>query len=216
MNIERTRLPGVVIVVPRVHRDPRGSFMEAWNRDRYAEAGLPSGFVQDNLSESGRGVLRGLHYQHPSAQGKLLQVLRGEIYDVAVDIRRGSPTFGQWVGVVLSGDNPRQLYVPEGFAHGFVVTSEMALFSYKCTDFYRPQDEGTVRWDDPGLGIEWPVADPLLSSKDRAGVRLREIAADRLPGFDPAEHGAGGGADPAGRPEPTGALSAASGGDTRG
>ncbi len=202
MNIEPTRLPGVVIVVPRVYRDPRGSFMEAWNRERYAESGLPSGFVQDNLSESCRGVLRGLHYQHPAAQGKLLQVLRGEIYDVAVDIRRGSPTFGRWVGVVLSGDDPRQLYVPEGYAHGFVVTSESALFSYKCTDFYRPRDEGTVLWDDPDLGIEWPIADPLLSSKDRAGVRLREIPADRLPGFDPAEHGAGGGSDPAGRHEP--------------
>jgi dTDP-4-dehydrorhamnose 3,5-epimerase len=201
MKIERTRLPGVVIVVPRVFRDPRGSFMEAWNKERYAEAGLPSGFVQDNLSESGRGVLRGLHYQHPAAQGKLLQVLRGEIYDVAVDIRRGSPTFGEWVGVVLSGDDPRQLYVPEGFAHGFVVTSEAALFSYKCTNQYQPRDEGTVLWDDPDLGIEWPIADPLLSSKDRAGVRLREIAADRLPGFDPAAHGAGGGVAPSGRHE---------------
>jgi dTDP-4-dehydrorhamnose 3,5-epimerase len=184
MNVEPTRLPGVVVVSPRVYRDPRGFFMETWNRERYADAGLPTGFVQDNLSESGRGVLRGLHYQHPGAQGKLLQVLRGEIYDVAVDIRRGSPTFGQWVGVVLSGENQRQIYVPEGYAHGFVVTSESALFSYKCTAPYRPQSEGTVLWDDPDLGIDWPVADPLLSAKDRAGLPLKDIPAERLPSIN--------------------------------
>src|SRR4051812_30246721 len=201
MNIEPTRLPGVLILGPRVHRDPRGFFMETWNKQRYAAAGLPAGFVQDNLSESRRGVLRGLHYQHPAAQGKLLQVLYGEIYDVAVDIRRGSPTFGQWVGVVLSSDNQRQFYVPEGFAHGFVVTSDTALFSYKCTNFYRPQDEGTVLWDDPDLGIDWPIADPILSAKDQAGVPLKDIPAERLPDFDEAEHGAGGGAAPSRRPE---------------
>ena len=194
MNIEQTRLPGVVVLSPRVFRDPRGFFMETWNKERYAEAGLPAGFVQDNLSESRRGVLRGLHYQHPAAQGKLLQVLHGEIYDVAVDIRRGSPTFGQWVGVVLSSDNQRQIYVPEGFAHGFVVTSDTALFSYKCTNLYRPQNEGTVLWNDPDLGIDWPIAEPILSAKDEAGLRLKEIPADRLPAFDAAGPDSGEGA----------------------
>jgi dTDP-4-dehydrorhamnose 3,5-epimerase len=201
MKIEPTRLPGVVVVVPRVFRDARGSFLESWHRERYAAAGLPASFAQDNLSESGRGVLRGLHYQHPSGQGKLLQVLRGAIYDVAVDIRRGSPTFGGWVGVELTAEEPRQLYVPAGFAHGFVVTSEWALFSYKCTETYRPQEEGTVVWDDPDLGIAWPVSDPRLSAKDRAGARLRDIPAERLPAFD-AELGAGGGAVPSRPPEP--------------
>ena len=203
MNIEQTRLPGVVVLSPRVYRDPRGFFMETWNQERYADEGLPAAFVQDNLSESRRGVLRGLHYQQPAAQGKLLQVLRGEIYDVAVDIRRGSPTFGQWVGVVLSGDNRRQIYVPEGFAHGFMVTSDSALFSYKCTDLYRPQNEGTVLWNDPDLGIDWPIAEPILSPKDMAGVRLKEISAERLPVFDAAGRDADGGAGREGHSEPT-------------
>ena len=199
MNVEQTRLPGVVILNPRVHRDPRGFFMETWNRERYAESGLPSTFVQDNLSQSRRGVLRGLHYQHPGAQGKLLQVLHGEIYDVAVDIRRGSPTFGRWVGVVLSSDNQRQIYVPEGFAHGFVVTSDSALFSYKCTNPYRPQSEGTLLWNDPDLGIDWPIAEPILSPKDLVGVPLKDIPADRLPVFDAV----GGAAVLPRRPEPS-------------
>ncbi len=203
MNIEHTRLPGVVVVGPKVYRDPRGFFMETWNKERYADEGLPAGFVQDNLSESRRGVLRGLHYQHPESQGKLLQVLHGEIYDVAVDIRRGSPNFGQWVGVVLSSDNQRQIYVPEGFAHGFVVTSESALFSYKCTDLYRPQNEGTVLWNDPDLGIDWPIAEPILSPKDQAGRRLKEIPAERLPTFAAAERDADGGAVLPRAPEPT-------------
>ncbi len=203
MNIEQTRLPGVVVLSPRVYRDPRGFFMETWNKERYADEGLPAAFVQDNLSESCRGVLRGLHYQHPAAQGKLLQVLHGEIYDVAVDIRRGSPTFGQWVGVVLSSDNQRQIYVPEGFAHGFMVTSDSALFSYKCTDLYRPQNEGTVLWNDPDLGIDWPIAEPILSPKDQVGLRLKEIPAERLPGLDAAERDTDGGAVLPRRPEPT-------------
>ncbi len=203
MNIEQTRLPGVVVLSPRVYRDPRGFFMETWNQERYADEGVPAAFVQDNLSESRRGVLRGLHYQHPAAQGKLLQVLQGEIYDVAVDIRRGSPTFGQWVGVVLSGDNQRQIYVPEGFAHGFVVTSDSALFSYKCTNLYRPQNEGTVLWNDPDLGIDWPIAEPILSPKDLAGVRLRDIPAERLPAFDATEFDADGGVILPRPPEPT-------------
>ncbi len=203
MNIEQTRLPGVVVLSPRVYRDPRGFFMETWNKERYADEGLPATFVQDNLSESRRGVLRGLHYQHPEAQGKLLQVLHGEIYDVAVDIRRGSPTFGQWVGVVLSSDNQRQIYVPEGFAHGFVVTSDSALFSYKCTDLYRPQNEGSVLWNDPDLGIDWPIAEPILSPKDLAGLRLKEIPAERLPGFHAAELDADERAVPPRSQEPT-------------
>ncbi len=203
MKIEQTRLPGVVVLSPRVYRDPRGFFMETWNKERYADEGLPAGFVQDNLSESRRGVLRGLHYQHPEAQGKLLQVLQGEIYDVAVDIRRGSPTFGQWVGVVLSSDNQRQIYVPEGFAHGFVVTSDSALFSYKCTNLYRPQNEGTVLWNDPDLGIDWPIAEPILSTKDLAGLPLKEIPAERLPGFHAAELDAAGRAVPPRLQEPT-------------
>lgn len=203
MNIEQTRLPGVLVLSPRVYRDPRGFFMETWNQERYADEGLPAAFVQDNLSESRRGVLRGLHYQHPAAQGKLLQVLRGEIYDVAVDIRRGSPTFGRWVGVVLSSDNQRQVYVPGGFAHGFVVTSDSALFSYKCTNLYRPQDEGTVLWDDPDLGIDWPITEPILSPKDLGGVRLKEISAERLPAFDATEPDAEGGAVLPRHPGPT-------------
>lgn len=186
MNVIETRLPGVLIFEPRVFGDPRGFFLETWNQRRYAEAGLPERFVQDNLSRSSRGVLRGLHYQHPTAQGKLVSVLMGEVFDVAVDIRRGSPTFGQWTAVVLTGDNKRQFYVPPGFAHGFAVTSESALFSYKCTDYYTPSEEGTVAWDDPDLGIDWPLDEPKLSAKDAEGVRLSAIPDDRLPAFAPA------------------------------
>ncbi len=183
MNIEQTRLPGVVVLSPRVYRDPRGFFMETWNKERYADEGLPAAFVQDNLSESRRGVLRGLHYQHPAAQGKLLQVLHGEIYDVAVDIRRGSPTFGRWVGERLSAENKRAMFVPEGFAHGFLVLSEIAEFSYKCSDFYTPSDERGVRWDDPGIAIAWPdvgVA-PSLSARDAVFAPLADVPVADLP-----------------------------------
>lgn len=191
MKITETELPGVLVLEPRVFRDDRGYFLESWNQARYAEAGLPAAFVQDNLSYSTRGVLRGLHYQHPAAQGKLVCVLAGEVFDVAVDIRRGSPTFGRWVGVTLSAENGLQMYVPEGYAHGFLVTSESALFSYKCTRPYRPSDEGIVLWDDPDLGIAWPSAAPRLAPKDATAPRLRDIPHDRLPRLGAAARGGG-------------------------
>lgn len=155
--------------------------METWNRIRYVEAGLDVNFVQDNLSHSTRGVLRGLHFQNPNAQGKLIMVLQGEVFDVAVDIRVGSPTFKQWVGVSLSGENKQQFYIPEGFAHGFCVLSETALFTYKCTDFYSPTTEGGIQWDDPEIAIQWPIIDPILSEKDQKYKPLREIAPECLP-----------------------------------
>jgi dTDP-4-dehydrorhamnose 3,5-epimerase len=154
--------------------------METWNKARYEEAGIRAEFVQENLSFSQQGVLRGLHFQNPNPQGKLVSVLQGEVYDVAVDIRTGSPTFGQWEAVTLSAENRRQFYVPPGFAHGFCVTSETALFAYKCTDFYDPQAEGCIRWDDPDLAIDWPVSQPELSAKDAAGVRLSDLPESRL------------------------------------
>jgi dTDP-4-dehydrorhamnose 3,5-epimerase len=181
MRITETDLPGVLIIEPRVFRDGRGFFLETWNRARYAAAGLPADFAQDNLSFSVGGVLRGLHYQHPAAQGKLVSVPRGEVLDVAVDVRRGSPTFGRWVGVALSAENKRQMYVPEGFAHGFLVTAAEALVAYKCTGAHRPDDEGVVLWNDPEIGIDWPSGSPTLSARDAAAPRLREVADDRLP-----------------------------------
>jgi dTDP-4-dehydrorhamnose 3,5-epimerase len=183
MNVIETALPGVVIVEPRVFRDERGYFLEAWNRRVYAEAGLPVDFVQDNVSLSTHGVLRGLHYQHPYPQGKLVSVLAGEVFDVAVDIRVGSPTFGRWVGVTLSADNQRRLYIPAGFAHGFAVTSENALFAYKCTEFYRPDCDASLRWDDPAIGIDWPIARPRLAPKDAAAPLLETVDPDRLPRY---------------------------------
>src|SRR5262245_47186665 len=144
MNVIETELAGVVILEPKVFRDDRGFFLETWNCQRYEASGMPARFVQDNLSHSKRGVLRGLHYQYPNGQGKLVSVLLGEVFDVAVDIRKGSPTFGRWVGVTLSAENKRQLFVPAGFAHGFLVTSDYALFSYKCTEYYQPKEEGSV------------------------------------------------------------------------
>lgn len=176
-----TAIPGVVILEPRVFGDARGFFMESWNQARYVEAGLPASFVQDNLSYSRRGVLRGLHFQNPNAQGKLVYVLQGEVFDVAVDIRRGSPTFGRSVATVLSSDNKRQFYVPPGFAHGFCVTSETALFAYKCTELYAPKDEASLLWNDPALGIDWPITEPDLSDKDRHALPLAEFPQDRLP-----------------------------------
>jgi dTDP-4-dehydrorhamnose 3,5-epimerase len=178
-----TALDGVVVVEPQVFGDPRGFFFEAWHAESYGAAGLPSRFVQDNVSRSARGVLRGLHLQQPYPQGKLVQVLDGEVLDVAVDVRVGSPTFGRWVGVTLSSDNQRQVYVSQGFAHGFCVLSDSALVNYKCTEFYHPEAEFTVRWDDPAIGIEWPAATPILSAKDAKAPRLSEIALDRLPRF---------------------------------
>lgn len=181
MTVVETELPGVLIIEPKVFGDERGFFMETWHRARYAELGLPESFVQDNLSFSARGVLRGLHYQHPYAQGKLVYVLQGEVFDVAVDVRKGSPTFGRWASVVLSSENKRQFYVPPGFAHGFCVLSDTALFSYKCTEFYAPASEHGLRWNDPSIGIEWPLADPLLSNKDMNAPLLADIHPDMLP-----------------------------------
>ena len=185
MKVEQTSLPGVVTITPVVHTDARGSFREAWQRERYAEAGLPTQWSQDNASISHGGVLRGLHYQHPQPQGKLVTVLRGEIMDVAVDIRIGSPTFGQFVAVNLSHENGRQLWVPEGFAHGFLVLSDEALVHYKSTQPFNPNGDRTIAWDDPDLGIRWQVSKPILSAKDASGRRLADFAPDELPRYHP-------------------------------
>ena len=184
MNVIATSLPGALIIEPKVWGDERGYFLETYRAERYAALGIPAPLVQDNLSLSRRGILRGLHCQHPKAQGKLVQVLTGEVFDVAVDVRRGSPTFGHWVGVTLSAENKRQFWVPVGFAHGFLVTSETALFAYKCSDYYHPENEFSVRWDDPAIGIDWPLIDrtpPELSNKDNTAPCLSDLPADRLP-----------------------------------
>lgn len=184
MNVTGTRLPGVVVIEPRVFRDDRGYFLETWSASAFGAAGLPTRFAQDNLSCSAVGVLRGLHYQSPAAQGKLVGVVQGEVFDVAVDIRAGSPTFGRWEGVTLSAENRRQLYIPEGFAHGFLVTGTgPALFAYKCTEGYDPAGQRSIRWDDPELAIDWPAASPLLSPNDRGAPLLREIPPDQLPAY---------------------------------
>jgi dTDP-4-dehydrorhamnose 3,5-epimerase len=177
VNVLPTELPGVVIIEPKVFGDDRGFFYESYHQRRYAEAGIPGPFVQDNVSRSARGTLRGLHYQHPRAQGKLVSVLAGSVFDVAVDVRRSSPNFGKWMGVEISFENKRQLWIPPGFAHGFCVLSESADFAYKCTDFYAPEHEHTIAWNDPRIGIRWPVAQPKLSPKDAAGKRLDEQTA---------------------------------------
>ena len=180
MNVATTELPGVLLIDIDKYTDSRGSFLETWNRKRYGECGLPSDFVQDNVSYSKRGVLRGLHFQNPHPQGKLVQVLEGEVFDVAVDIRVGSPSFGKWYGVVLSSDKNAQLYIPEGFAHGFLALSELAVFSYKCTEFYNKSCERSIRWDDPDIAIKWPLNDLVLSDKDRAGYLLKDIPQEFL------------------------------------
>lgn len=184
MNIIETKIPGLKIIAPKVFGDERGFFLESYNLDRYKSAGITEDFVQDNLSFSKKGILRGLHFQNPMQQGKLVQVLQGEVYDVGVDIRLGSPTFGQWEGVYLSDKNKHQFYVPPGFAHGFVVTSETALFSYKCTDLYNPTGEFSICWNDPQLDIPWPIKAPILSAKDQQGVLLANIAEKDLPRYD--------------------------------
>ena len=177
-----TALPGVYILEPRVFEDSRGFFMESYNQQRFEELGITARFVQDNHSCSVRGTLRGLHYQLRHPQAKLCRVIRGEVLDVAVDIRPGSPHFGRSASVLLSADNKRQIYIPRGFAHGFVVLSETAEFLYKCDEVYYPDDQCAIAWDDPALGIEWGVQDPILSEKDRANPRLEELDSERLPG----------------------------------
>lgn len=174
MQIQTTALPGVLIIEPTVFGDDRGFFYESFNQKRFAElTGITRDFVQDNHSRSAKGVLRGLHYQIQQAQGKLVRVTAGEVFDVAVDIRKSSPTFGQWVGVVLSATNKRQLWIPEGFAHGFMVTSDNAEFLYKTTDYWAPEFERSILWNDPAIGIDWPVdGEPLLSGKDKVGALL--------------------------------------------
>ncbi len=180
MKIIETELSGVLAIELERYSDSRGSFVESWHKERYASRGINVDFVQDNISYSGKGVLRGLHYQNPSPQGKLVFVLEGEVFDVVVDIRVGSPAFGRWFGITLSYENRKQLYIPEGFAHGFAVTSDVATFAYKCTALYRKECEKTIRWDDPDIGIEWPIQNPILSEKDRSGQVLKEMPRQSL------------------------------------
>ena len=176
MKITQSRLEGCVIIDPRVYGDDRGFFIETFQALRYEqEAGINLPFVQDNHSRSARGVLRGLHFQKDKPQGKLVRVVRGEVYDVAVDIREGSATYGEWEGVVLSEDNKKQFWVPPGFAHGFVVLSAIADFEYKCTEYYDPNDEGSISWNDPDLNIGWPITNPVLSTKDENAQRLVDL-----------------------------------------
>ena len=177
MRFVATDLPEVVRIVLTVHEDARGYFMETWQARRFHDAGIDLDFVQDNVSESSKGTLRGLHFQIEQAQGKLVRVVSGEVFDVAVDMRRSSPNFGKWVGEILSADNKHQLWVPPGFAHGFLVLSDTAMFEYKCTDYYAPEFERSVRWDDPEIGINWPLEkgeQPVLSPKDREASLLRD------------------------------------------
>jgi len=176
VKISRTSLPGVLLIEPRVFGDDRGFFFETYHAQRYAQHGMPSEFVQDNYSRSIRNTLRGLHFQEPHAQGKLVQVFQGAVFDVAVDIRVGSPTFKKWFGIELSSENKYQLWIPPGFAHGFCVTSDTADFCYKCTDFYFADAERCILWNDPDLAIEWPVKEPILSKKDASAPRLSASA----------------------------------------
>ncbi len=185
MEIIQTSLPGVVVIQPKVHEDSRGFFMETYRAEALAEAGIRDSFVQDNHARSARGVLRGLHYQLRQPQAKLCRVVWGEVFDVAVDIRLDSPSFGQWVGVTLSEQNKLQIYVPRGFAHGYVVRSETAEFLYKCSDYYEPSDDRGVLWSDPAIGIAWDVTDPMVSAKDQQYPRLAEVPHQMLPRYKP-------------------------------
>ncbi len=180
MEIQASDIDGVWVITPRVFEDPRGYFLETFRRERFEAAGMQGDFVQDNLSFSVRDTLRGLHFQNPNAQAKLVQAVQGEIFDVAVDIRPASPTFGKWFGTRLSAANSRQLYIAAGLAHGFCVLSDTAHVAYKCTDYYAPQHEGGILWSDPDIGIDWPVAHPLLSEKDQRFPRLRDLPRDHL------------------------------------
>lgn len=175
MQVIETGIPGLLVIEPKVFGDDRGYFLESWNKTRYWEAGLKEDFCQDNMSFSRKGILRGLHLQNPNPQGKLVSVAMGDVFDVAVDLRKGSPTFSKWYGVHLSGVKKNQLFVPKGFAHGFCVLSETALFTYKCTDFYNPKSEFSIIWNDPDIGVKWPIDQPELSAKDAAGTRLHAL-----------------------------------------
>ncbi len=176
MKVSETEIPGVLLIEPEVYADARGYFLETFRRERYEAAGIPTAFLQDSLSCGRRGVLRGLHFQTPKAQGKLVHVVRGEVFDVAVDLRRDSPTYARWTAHRLSSGNHLQLYIPPGLAHGFVVTSEEALFLYKATETYAPDGQRAIRWNDPDLGIEWPIDEPILSDADANAPLLRELA----------------------------------------
>jgi dTDP-4-dehydrorhamnose 3,5-epimerase len=180
MKVTAGTLNGLVLIEPKVFGDSRGFFLETWNLKKYQQAGIAAPFVQDNISVSRRGALRGLHFQNPNPQGKLVSVLQGEVLDVVVDLRVSSGTFGKYETVLLSGENKRQFYIPPGFAHGFAVLSDTAMFHYKCTDFYSPQDEMTLRWNDPAVGIQWPVTEPVVSEKDAKGLLLKEIPREKL------------------------------------
>lgn len=183
MKVRKTELEGCLLIEPQVFGDERGFFYEGWHAQRFAQNGLPGQFVQSNVSSSAQGVLRGLHYQWPNPQGKLVSVLEGEVFDVAVDIRRGSPQFGQWTAAILSGENKRQLWIPEGFAHGFVVLSERALFGYLCTAHYDRDGDAGIRWNDAALAIDWPVSAPSLSDKDLHAPFLKDVPEERLPTY---------------------------------
>ena len=185
LEILETSLPGVLIIKPRVFADPRGFFMETYRENVLAAAGIADRFVQDNHSRSSRGVLRGLHYQLRKPQAKLCRVARGEVLDIAVDIRVGSPNFGKWMSVLLSGENQLQLYIPRGFAHGFAVRSETADFLYMCSDYYDAGDDRGVLWNDPEIGIDWQTPSPILSNKDSGYLPLSQIARDQLPEYQP-------------------------------
>lgn len=175
MNVSTTSLPGVLVVEPKVFGDSRGFFLETFHAAKYEAAGLPTGFVQDNWSRSAKGILRGLHFQNPKAQGKLVWCVRGTVFDVAVDVRVGSPHFGKWFGLELSEGSKKQLWVPPGFAHGFCVLSDEADFVYKCTELYAPENEQSVLWNDPAIGITWPVQSPSLSGKDAKALPLAQV-----------------------------------------
>jgi dTDP-4-dehydrorhamnose 3,5-epimerase len=180
MKVTQAPLSGLLVIEPQIFGDSRGFFLETYSRERYRAAGIAEDLLQDNLSLSRRGVLRGLHFQNPAPQGKLVTVLQGAVFDVAVDIRRSSPTFGKWYGATLSDENQKQLWVPPGFAHGFCVTSATALFTYKCSAYYAPENEHTIRYDDPAIAIPWPISDPQLSDKDRNASNLSEMNPDVL------------------------------------
>lgn len=185
-NFNKTKIDGVYIVEPKVFGDNRGYFMENYNQEHFAEAGLNMTFVQDNESKSSKGVLRGLHFQRKHSQGKLVRVTKGEVFDVAVDLRYGSPTYGMWEGVILSEENKKQFYIPEGFAHGFLVLSDEAVFNYKCTDFYAPEYDGGFMWNDPDINIKWPldnIEEIILSDKDKNHPNLKDLDLKEYPDY---------------------------------